>query len=205
MNVLTEKGGMIKAYNIAYNYAKNNQYKYVALWADDILPQKKDWFQDLNEMFIKPGHVFGIFSTDECHRLHFGWNFFGGIPNAHFFIADISILGDYFLNPALNAYVGDYEVCVRMKNKGVNMTLVPVRLNHNHTPNPTREKNTKYYAIDLKIFNELYPDLAGVMDDVVLKGDYTTNGSYVTDLGIVLHTDDKLDFKTFNEFTGGCN
>lgn len=194
------KGGMVKAYNIAFNFAQKNGFRYAALWADDILPQDKNWFFEIDELFIKPRHLFGIFSTDECHKNHFGWNFFNGIPNAHFFIADISVLGDFFLNPALNAYLGDYEVCVRMKQKNVNIILLPVRLNHNHTPNPTRIKNNKYYAIDLKIFNELYPQLSGIMDDVVLKGDYATNGTFVIDSGNMLQTNDKLDFLTYDDF-----
>ena len=194
------KGGMIKAYNIAFEFVKQNGFRYAALWADDLMPQKADWLKEVDELFIKPGHRFGIFSSDECHKNHFGWNFFNGIPNAHFFIAEISALGDYFLRPELNAYVGDYEVCVRMKRKNIPMTLLPVRLDHHHTPNPTREKNNPYYAKDLEIFNQLYPEMAGVMDDVVLKGDYASNGQFVVDSGKLFHTRDRLDFKSYGDF-----
>lgn len=197
------KGGMIKAYNIAYEFARENGFKYAALWADDLMPQKTDWLKEIDELFVRPGHLFGIFSTDECHKKHFGWNFFNGTPNAHFFIADISVLGDYFLRPELNAYVGDYEVCVRMAKKNIPMTLLPVRLNHNHTPNPTREKNNQYYAKDLEIFNRLHPELAGVMDDVVLKGDYASNGTFIVDSGKLFHTNDQLNFKSYSDFLKG--
>ncbi len=196
------KSGMIRAYNIAFDWARQNGYRYAALWADDIMPQKNNWHEEVDELFIKSGHVFGIFSTDECHKKRFGWNFFGGVPNAHFFIADVTVLGNFFLNPALNAYVGDYEVCVRMKDNNVNMILLPVRLDHNHTQNPTRIKNSKYYSIDLRKFNELYPHLAGIMDDVVVKGDYTS-GSYVADTGDVLHTRENLPFKSYSDFMKG--
>ena len=37
------KGGMIKAYNLAFFLAKELQFDYVALWADDIMPHKADW------------------------------------------------------------------------------------------------------------------------------------------------------------------
>lgn len=192
--------GCYKAYNLAFNLARRKGFDYVALWADDIMPQKPDWLDDVKEMFIKPERSFGIFSTDECHKGRFGWNFFGGIPCAHFFIAKSAVLGDYFLNPELNAYVGDNDVCVRMMKQQIDITLLPVRLNHNHTQNWTRSNNAKYYAIDIETFNRLHHELKGLLDDVVLKGDYSINGTFVVDSGKVLHTGGKLDFKTYKEF-----
>lgn len=193
------KGGMIKAYNLAFDYARSLGATHCALWADDIMPQKRDWAATMRHDFIEPGLDFGIFSSDECHKHRFGWNFFGGVPNAHFFVAKTALLGDYFLNPALKAYVGDYEVCYRLGQKGVPFTLLPIRLNHYPRVDPTRKMNTKHYAGDLEVFNRLYPELKGLMDDVVLKGDYSTNGRYVIDDGSVRSTREALPFVTYEE------
>ena len=194
------KGGCYKAYNLAFNLARSEGYEYVALWADDLMPQKNDWLKEVDELFISPGYLFGIFSTDECHKRRFGWNFFGGIPCAHFFIAKTRVLGDYFLNPELNSYVGDNEICVRMMKRNIDITLLPVRLDHNPTENWIRSNNSKYYAIDVATFNRIHPELNGLLDDVVLKGDYSSNGAFVADCGKLLHTGEKMDFKNYEEF-----
>jgi len=188
------KGGMIKAYNLAFFLAKKLKFDYVALWADDIFPMKTDWHIELNRMIDKYNFDFGIFSTDECHKKIFGWNFFNRIPNAHFFIAKTSVLGDFFLNPSLNAYVGDYEVCIRMIKKNVKMTLIPIKINHYPTANETRGNNSQYYNYDINIFNLLYPEYEGVMDNVVLYGDYNSNGSFILDNNEILNSDFYSDF-----------
>ncbi|MBI5470708.1 MAG: hypothetical protein HY961_00040 [Ignavibacteriae bacterium] len=183
------KGGMIKAYNLAFFLAKELRFEYVALWADDIMPRKADWHKEINGIIASHDFDFGVFSTDECHKHVFGWNFFHEIPNAHFFIAKSRALGDFFLNPCLNAYVGDYEVCVRLIANGTKLTLLPIKLNHYPMQNEGREKNTQFYQYDLNMFNALCPNLRGVMDEVVLVGNYSTNGKFILDTGELLESD----------------
>ena len=183
------KGGMIKAYNLAFFLAKELQFDYVALWADDIMPRKADWHRQVNNIIASTDFDFGIFSTDECHKHVFGWNFFNEIPNAHFFITKRRVLGDFFLNPCLNAYVSDYEVCVRMIANGTKLTLLPIKLNHYPTQNEGREKNSQFYKYDLNMFNALHPALRGVMDEVVLVGNYSANGKFILDTGELLDSD----------------
>jgi hypothetical protein len=179
------RGSMIKAYNLAYFYAREMAFDYVALWADDLMPQDANWHETLTTMLFENKVDFGIFSTEECHKGTFGWNFFDEIPNAHFFVARPYVLGEFFLNPSLNAYVGDYEVCVRLLANQVRLHLLPVRLNHFPTQNDTRTANTKFYLQDTLMFNAMHPQLRGRMDDVVLKGDYRTTGRFVRDDGIL--------------------
>ena len=143
----------------------------------------------MNDIIVSKEFDFGIFSTEECHKQVFGWNFFNEIPNAHFFIAKSRVLGDFFLNPCLNAYVGDYEVCVRMIANGTKITLLPIKLNHYPTQNEGREKNNQFYKYDLNMFNALYPAQRGVMDEVVLVGNYSTNGKFILDTGELLDSD----------------
>lgn len=197
------RGSMIKAYNLAYFYAREMGFEYVALWADDLMPQASNWHETLSAMLTEHNVDFGIFSTEECHKGVFGWNFFDEIPNAHFFVARPTVLGEFFLNPSLNAYVGDYEVCVRLLANHVKLHLLPVRLNHFPTENATRATNTKFYLQDTLMFNAMHPQLRGRMDDVVLKGDYRTTGRFIRDDDVLRSSDSyKSAFISYDELIG---
>ncbi len=167
------KLGGAKAYNVAYSIARENKAEYVAHWADDIMPFRNDWLAQLVNLFIKPGHRFGIFSTDEgCHKHRYGWNVLGGYPCAHFFVADASTLGETYFDPRFNQFVVDNEICVRLSRQGVPITYLPIMIVHDPCMKH-REAFVSNYAKDVAIFNGLYPDLAGGLDGAVLRGDFS--------------------------------
>jgi hypothetical protein len=167
------KLGGAKAYNAAYNVAREHDAEYVAHWADDIMPFRSDWLVELNDSFIRPGYEFGIFSTDEGgHKHRYGWNIFGGYPCAHFFVARTSTLGNNYFDARFNQFVADNEICIRLIRKGIPITYLPIMIVHDPCMKH-RQAFAPNYAKDVAIFNNLYPDLAGLLDAVVLKGDHS--------------------------------
>nr|WP_321397827.1 hypothetical protein [uncultured Desulfobacter sp.] len=178
--------GCVNALNLGYFLAREMRFDYVLGIADDMIPEDSDWNHKLNQILNEYDIDLGIFSVDECHSGVFGWNFFGGYPCAHLFIAKIDILGDYCFNPSLFMYLADNEIGIRMVRKKANIYLLPIRILHHHKVDPTRIENSQYYQVDVNIFNAIYPDLRGMLDDVVLKGDYRTNGNFILDAGEVV-------------------
>ncbi len=176
--------GMNKAYNRALNHALEYQPEYCVLWADDLVPEKKNWLSNLKG-YLKSNDVeFGIFSTDEGgHKGIFGWNFWGEIPCAHFCIMKTNLLNGFMLHPELVSYFGDNEISLRMKKKGVKISLLPIRVHHFPTDNETRRITSKYYMIDKGKLYELHPEITGVMDPFIERADFRANFSFIYDDG----------------------
>ena len=171
--------GMIGAYNYSYQLAVKDGAQWVILWADDIIPEKHSWLIDLTEYLENVSFEFGIFSSDEGHhQSFFGWNIFGGYPCAHFFIAKTKTLPGYILSPKLSAFCGDNEVVIKRIKEGKTISLIPIRIFHQHTLNPTRSTNINNYEKDLKRLYELHPELTGKLDNVVLRGIVSDENSY---------------------------
>lgn len=183
------KLGGAKAYNVAYKAACERGAEYVAHWADDILPFDKDWLDQVQQLFVKPQLDFGIFSSDEGNHKHrYGWNLFGGYPCAHFFIAKCAVLGDTYFDPRFKQYVADNEISIRLIRRGVKIALLPVMLVHD----PCMKHRGMFaanYAADVATFNALYPDLGGLLDGAVLRGDYT-NMTCISHLNKVRYSSD---------------
>src|SRR5690242_13917553 len=57
--------GLIKAYNRILGHALKYDPEYCVLWADDLVPAKKQWLSELKEYLENKRVEFGIFSTDE--------------------------------------------------------------------------------------------------------------------------------------------
>jgi hypothetical protein len=98
-NFIDERGlpwkGMVGAYNYAFDYASKMNTTWVALWADDLLPAKRNWLAQLLPIIDNDSFQMGIFSSDEgYHPGYFGWNIEAGSPCAHFYIARIEALSD---------------------------------------------------------------------------------------------------------------
>lgn len=180
--------GMTGAYNHAYDLARVSGADWVALWADDLLPERNDWLRRLWPILTSPGFHFGIFSSDEGHHKgRWGWNIFAGYPCAHFFVARTNALPGYMLTPKLRAYVSDNEIAIGRIKSGVPVHLVPVKVIHQPTTNPTRSANTPNYLQDLHRFYDLHPELRGKLDGVVLKGDVRDGSSaFIPDRGEVV-------------------
>ncbi len=180
--------GMIGAYNYAFERASRDGAEWVALWADDLLPERRDWLASLLPMISAGGFRFGIFASDEGnHKGFFGWNVFAGYPTAHFFVARTDAMPGYLLTPRLRAYVGDNEIAISRIKAGVAVDLLPVRVIHQPTANATRTRNTARYASDLETFYVMHPELRGRLDEVVLRGIVTNeNSGFIPDKGELL-------------------
>jgi hypothetical protein len=194
--------GMIGAYNYAFELAKSKKAKYVILWADDLIPEKHNWLHEVIKIIQKKNMTFGIFSSDEGHHAGFyGWNIFGGYPCAHFFVAETDLMPGYLVNPKLNAYVADNEIAVDRVKKGFQVYLLPIRVFHQHTLNPTRTSNIGNYEKDLKIMYELHADLTGKLDNVVLRGNVSDgNSCFVPDQNKEIIYSKEVDCLKIDEF-----
>lgn len=167
-----DKKGMVNAYNHAFERAVDDGCEWVALWADDLLPERRDWLMILFPFLTAKQFKFGIFSSDEGgHKRSFGWNVFSGVPCAHFYVAKADALPGHLLNPRLKAYVGDNEICASLLKRQIEIDLLPVRVIHQPTFNATRSGNVPHVAADLNTVYELHPDLRGRLDPIVLRGD----------------------------------
>ena len=149
------KLGGSNAYNLAFKIAKDNNFDYAVLFADDIIPFRSDWLDKLYKEFVNVNGQFGIFSTDECHIGHYGWNIFLDCPIAHFFIIDCNLLDQLFLD-GFNQYVIDFEIAVRLKERGIDIQLLPIKLNHLRS-GLHREFADINYNSDVEAFLKLYP------------------------------------------------
>lgn len=177
--------GMIGAYNYALDAAGKMGAHWVALWADDLLPAKDSWLDELFGIISGADLQFGIFSSDEGnHQGRFGWNVFAGYPCAHFFVARLDALPGHLLNPALSAYVGDNEIVISRTKKGVPIDLLPIKVVHQPTANRTRQTNASAYKADLDRFYQIHPELQGKLDAIVLRGDVANQEcSFIVDEG----------------------
>jgi hypothetical protein len=182
------RAGMTGAYNYGYRAAVEAEVEWVALWADDLLPESSDWLDRLFPMLSDSKFRFGIFSSDEGnHHRKFGWNVFAGSPCAHFYVARVDALPGHLLNQKLRAYVSDNEIAISRLKAGEPIDLLPVKVVHQPTQNPTRTANTPNYAADLGRFYELHPELNGKLDDIVLRGNISGPESrFVPDEGKVV-------------------
>jgi hypothetical protein len=177
--------GPTAAFNYAFNEAKKADATWVALWADDLLPESKLWLFSLYKVISKRNFTFGIFSSDEGnHKKQFGWNIISEYPCAHFFVARTKYLPGYLLNPRLIAYVADNEIAVSLIKKRIKIFLLSIRLIHQPTMNNTRVINSDRYKKDLAIFYKIHPELTGKFDSAVLGvADKNQYCKYVIDNG----------------------
>ncbi|KAB2919900.1 MAG: hypothetical protein F9K29_03285 [Hyphomicrobiaceae bacterium] len=197
-----EPRGMTGAYNYALEEAIRKGARWVALWADDLLPEKRAWLDQLFPVIADAGFRFGIFSSDEGnHKGHFGWNVFADFPCAHFFVARVEALPGYMLNPGLRAYVSDNEIAISRVKAGVPVDLLPVRVIHQPTFNQTRTANSPAYRSDLEKFYQIHPELRGRLDPIVLHADVAdANCRFVVDDGRVLRFGDSTPRLGIEEF-----
>lgn len=198
--------GMTGAYNYAYERAKSLGATWVALWADDLLPEKRRWLDSLFLHIDDPKFQFGIFSSDEgSHKGRYGWNIEAGYPCAHFYIARTDILPGYLLNPKLKAYVGDNEIVITLIKKGVKINLLPLKVIHQPTHNETRVGNLNHYKTDLETVYKLHPELARQLDEPVLNGNMGHESChFITDTGANMTFGRHLDWLRFDEFKLRC-
>lgn len=123
--------GVSGAYNYGFDEAVKKNATWVALWADDLLPENKFWLNTLYEQILQKNFHFGIFSSDEgSHKKQFGWNVYAGYPCAHFFIAKINSLPGFLLNPKFRSHLADNEIAISRFKKGIPITLLNVRVIH---------------------------------------------------------------------------
>lgn len=195
-------GGMIGAYNQAFEYARKAQSTWVALWADDLMPATKHWLSELMHEISAPDFKFGIFSSDEGgHKRKYGWNIFAGYPCAHFYIARIDALPGYLLNPKLSAYVGDNEIVIDRVKAKVDVRLLSIKVVHQPTINTTRKRNSLAYANDLHKVYAIHPELNGRLDSVVLNGNLSTSDSaFVVDNGKTIVFGEETQTLAYTEF-----
>ena len=158
------KLGGCKAYNLAYQIARENGFDYAILYADDIIPFRKKWLDDLYQLFIDQDGQFGVFSSDECHHGSYGWNIIIDSPIAHFFVIKCSISETLF-DIDFKQYLIDVEIAVRLKNEGVKLELLPIKLNHLRS-GLHREYMNEHYEYDLKVFISKYPNYQEVLTKV---------------------------------------
>ncbi len=175
--------GVSGAYNYGFDEAIKKNATWVALWADDLLPENKFWLNALYQQISQEDFRFGIFSSDEgCHKKQFGWNIYAGYPCAHFFIAKINSLPGYLLNPKFRSHLADNEIAISRIKDGIQITLLNVRVIHQPTLNNTRKENTVAYKTGLKTIYELHPELQGRLDDAVFNTpDLNQNCRYIVD------------------------
>ena len=194
--------GMTGAYNYALEAAENLGASWAALWADDLLPDRKSWLDDLFRIIVSQDFRFGIFSSDEGHHKgRFGWNVFAGYPCAHFYVARVDALPGYFLNPKLKAYVGDNEIAVDRIKKGIRVDLLPIKVIHQPTANATRVTNVAAYKSDVDQFYVIHPELNGRLDAIVLRGDVQDGECrFVVDKGSLVRFDKDVRSMPYGEF-----
>lgn len=123
------KLGGCKAYNLAYKVAKENNFDYAILFADDIIPFDSKWLDKLYSNFINKNGRFGVFCSDECHPGYYGWNIVLDCVIAHFFIIDCRLTEKLF-SEDYKQYAIDFEIAVRFKEQGIPIQLLPIKFNH---------------------------------------------------------------------------
>jgi hypothetical protein len=169
------KLGGCKAYNLAYKIAKENGFDYAILFADDIIPFEKNWLDKLFKLFINKEGQFGVFSTDECHISHYGWNVILDCVIAHFFIIKINLVENLFLDK-YTQYAIDFEIAVRLNEKQIPIFLLPIKLNHLRS-GVHREFMESNMSKDIDILISDYPKYKQPLKDnknLYLAKDYNT-------------------------------
>lgn len=156
------KLGGCGAYNLAYATALDAGYDYAVHYADDVLPADADWLDRVEAQIIRPGHVFGVFSSDECHYGSFGWNIVRDVPIAHFYVMKCGLLGPRLFDPRYKQYVIDLDLAVKVLDAGHEIRLMPVRLRHYRSP-LNRAAVSATYAHDEKVFYEINPRFDGLL------------------------------------------
>lgn len=149
------KLGGSAAYNLAYRIAKENKFDYAILFADDVIPFKGNWLNKIYKEFVNINGKFGIFSTDECHYGYYGWNLLLDCPIAHFFIIDCTLVEKLFLDE-YKQYVIDFEIAVRLKESGIDIQFLPIKLNHLRS-GLHRELMNNNYNFDVEILIKAHP------------------------------------------------
>jgi hypothetical protein len=196
-----EMRGVNGAYNHAFDAAKRCGSRWVALWADDLLPEKTTWLFELNRYLLEKDFSFGIFSSDEGnHHGYFGWNIMAGYPCAHFFIASIESLPGHLLNPNFVGFVGDNEIAInRIKNK-VPIKLLPIKVIHQPTVNATRLSRSKLLRSDLDKLYLLHPELLGRLDEIIINGNANDeNFKLLSDKGFDVAFSKDIETETLEE------
>jgi hypothetical protein len=168
------KLGGCKAYNLAYEIAKDNGFDYAILFADDVIPFDDDWLEQLENIVATHEIAYGIFSSDECHHGHFGWNIIKDCPIGHFFIIRIGVVENLF-DPSYKQYVIDLDISVRIKKMNLPIGLLPIKLRHFRSE-LHREAMGANYEHDKSLFYQLHPEYSGWLDGEKAK-------KYVPDAG----------------------
>jgi len=177
--------GANTAYNYGFELAKNNGARWVALWADDLLPLKLNWLDELYNYLTKADFQFGIFSTDEgYHKGRYGWNIEAGYPCAHFYVACTDSLPGHLLNPALKNFLADNEIAISRIKQSISISLLPIKLIHQPTFNLTRLSRIHMLKDDLERLYEIHPELNCKLDNIILNGDVNDiNFKFILDEG----------------------
>lgn len=157
------KLGASKAYNIAYQHAVEHGYTYAILFADDVIPFDKNWLDQIDLFVRQRNHVFGVFSSDECHHGSFGWNIVKECPIAHFFIIKCGLIPELF-DSRYRQYVIDLDVSVRVRKLGHSIALLPIRMNHFRS-GLHREAMGENFTHDVAVFYGLHPEYRGWLNN----------------------------------------
>jgi len=150
------KLGATKAFSLAYHTATELGFSHVISYSDDIIPFEPNWGQRLEDIFFSHDLPMGIFSTDECHFGHFGWNIMGYAPIAHMLILKCGILPS-LLSQEYKKYVADLDISVRILRTGHSIALLPIKFNHLRAPTHRNEMLSDY-EYDKAIFLSKYPE-----------------------------------------------
>lgn len=199
--------GVNGAYNYAFEEAKNNGAQWVALWADDLLPEKENWLFELNYVLSQDSFRLGIFSSDEGnHKGYYGWNIGAGYPCAHFYVACIDSLPGYVLNPLLKGFVGDTDIGISSVKNNIQIDLLPIKVIHQPTVNSTRASRESLLKHDVKQLYILHPELRGKLDGMILRGDLgDVNYRFVLDDGKCLKFSHEIKAVSFHQVISRAN
>lgn len=205
--IIDERGsdvrGLTSAYNFGFEFAKSNGAKWVALWADDLMPHKVNWLDELYIYLTESDFQFGIFSTDEGHHKgRYGWNIQAGYPCAHFYVACLDSLPGYMLNPALKNYVADNEIAISRIKQNIAISLLPLKLVHQPTTNSTRIASVQSLKDDLMRLYAIHPELSSKLDSIVLNGDVNNmNFRFIADENDLIRFGEGAKTLNYNDFT----
>jgi hypothetical protein len=185
--IIDERGtairGLTSAYNYGFDFAKNNNTKWIALWADDLLPHNSNWLDELFLFITESDFQFGIFSSDEgYHKGRYGYNIVAGYPCAHFYVACIDSLPGYMLNPSFQNYLADNEIAISRIKQNISISLLPIKLHHQATINSTRVTSVRSLKKDLACLSIIHPELSNKLDSIILNGDVNnSNFKFILD------------------------
>ncbi len=194
--------GMLAAFNFLYERALADGCEWLVTWADDLVPERRDWLDTFWPILTRDDFKFGVMSSDEGgHKGLFGWNVFGGSPCAHYYAARLDVLPGHLAHPLLKAYCADNEMALQMLERGVPIHLLPVRVIHQPTQNETRASNSLNLPDDVETVYRLHPAVRGRLDAICFRGDvHHEESRFVPDRGELLQFQEGVEALSIEAF-----